>query len=457
LRFTPFEFYFLCEDRPDFAGIIPIELVARGRLDRAALERAYRLTHARHPFLSARIETDRKGWPCWVAGEPEPIHYFDEPQADEPQANETQAGEPQAGERQAGDARRGDARPGVLVHVRERGEDVEFRLVFHHVAVDGLGAFQFISDLFEAYAHACTGSVEAPPWRRLEPERLRDRDGHQLFSRGVRPVDLVRMAKVHLPLSLRQAAVVSEEKAASGGRRVEPVLPTDFLVEHLSVEETAALARVAAKQSVMLNDLLVRDYFVMLAEWNRGTSQAGRPLRILIPTNMRRRQDLRMPAANVFSYAFLTRYAGDCEDQEQLLASIRDEMAAVKRDKRGLYYEAALRLFCFWPSFLRWSLNRNWAFATAVFTNLGTGFDRVRVPTRDGRKVAGDLTFEIGAGVGPIRPGTRISFAAHNYAGRLAIGACCDRQSFSPGQEQALLDAYIDQLKSTIARGGRGE
>jgi hypothetical protein len=434
LRFTPFEFYFLCEDRPDFAGVIPIELVARGRLDRAALEQAYAATHERHPFLSARIEHDRKGWPTWVAGRPAPIRYSSDPAPRDPW--------------------RASARVGVQMQVRQFAERVEFHLVFDHVAVDGLGAFQFVADLFEAYAHACTGG--APPWRRLEPERLRDRDGHQLFNRRVRPVDLLRIARVHLPLNLRQAALVSEEKqgeqnGTTRDDRVEPGSPTDFLVEHLSREETADLARVAAKLSVMLNDLLVRDYFLMLAEWNRGTSQARRPLRVLIPTNMRRREDLRMPAANVFSYAFITRYARDCRDRERLLATIRDEMAAIKREKRGLYYEAAMRFFCFWPAFLRWSLARDWAFATAVFTNLGTGFDRLRLPTRDGLKVAGELLFEIGAGVGPIRPGTRISFAAHNYAGRLAIGARCDHQSLSPAQQQALLDAYVAQLRTTIA------
>jgi hypothetical protein len=261
------------------------------------------------------------------------------------------------------------------------------------------------------------------------------------------------MAKVHLPLSLRQAALVSEEKGEPPSDRTQPTAPADFLVEHLSLDETESLSRVAMKRSVMLNDLLVRDYFLMLAQWNRGTSQARRPLRVLIPTNMRRREDLRMPAANVFSYAFLTRYASDCEDPERLLLSIRDEMAEIKREKRGLYYEAALRLIiAVWPAFLRWSLNRNWVFATAVFTNLGTGFDRVPLPARGGRKVAGDLVFEIGAGAGPIRPGTRVSLAAHNYAGRLAIGACCDRRALSPSQHQALLAAYVGQLRATIAR-----
>ena len=142
---------------------------------------------------------------------------------------------------------------------------------------------------------------------------------------------------------------MSEETRSRPDDALVPNAATDFLVHHLTEEDTAELSRIAAERSVMLNDLLVRDYFLMLAQWNRGTSQARRPLRILIPTNMRRREDLRLPAANVFSYAFITRYARDCEDREALLDSIRDEMAAIKRDKRGLYYEAALRLICMCP------------------------------------------------------------------------------------------------------------
>ena len=283
------------------------------------------------------------------------------------------------------------------MHVRQERDRIHFLFAFRHVAVDGLGAFQFLTDLFVAYAHLCSGSVDPLHWRRLEPERLRDRDGYQLFRRRLKLLDLLRVTRVHLPLSLRQAALVSEENGAQSDDRIVPGLPTDFRVEHMTEDETAALSRIAAKQSVMLNDLLVRDYFLMLAEWNRGTSQVRRPLRILIPTNMRRREDLRMPAANVFSYAFLTRYAPDCQDRQRLLGSIRDEMAAIKRDKRGLYYEAGLRVIALWPAFLRWSLNRKWAFATAVFTNLGTGFDHLPVPTRDGRKLAGDLLLEMGA------------------------------------------------------------
>jgi hypothetical protein len=438
LRFTPFEFYFFIEDRPDYPGVIPIEIETHGRLDSTALARAYELTHLRHPLLSARVEMDRKGWPQWVAGEPEPIDYDVRTQG----CARSPAGVP----------------AGVRLLVRRTAEKTVFLFEFRHTAVDGLGAFQFMSDLFVAYAHLCSGRSEPIPWRQLEPERLRNRDGHHLFTRKVKLVDLLRMAQVHVPLSLRQAALVSEDKERQPSDRLVPSLPSDFLVEHLTQEETAALCGIAAEQSVMLNDLLVRDYFLMLVEWNRGTSQERRPVRILIPTNMRRREDRRMPAANVFGYAFLSRTGTDCDDREGLLKSISDEMAAIKLTKRGVYYEAALRLFCYLPWFLRWSLNRKWAFATAVFTNLGTGFDNIPLPARDGRKLAGDLVFDIGAGAGPIRPGTRISFAAHIYAGRLAIGARCDPNSLTPSQQRALLNAYCDRLRTTIGRdiGGEG-
>ena len=152
------------------------------------------------------------------------------------------------------------------MRVRKERDRIHFLFAFRHVAVDGLGAFQFLTDLFVAYAHLCSGSADPLHCRRLEPERLRDRDGYQLFRRRLKLVDLLRVTQVHLPLSLRQAGLVSEEKRAQSDDRIVPGLPTDFRVDYMTEDETAALSRIAAKQSVMLNDLLVRDYFLMLAE-----------------------------------------------------------------------------------------------------------------------------------------------------------------------------------------------
>jgi hypothetical protein len=424
LRLTPFEFFFLCDDRAAYRGIIPIKVDAEGALDREALEKAFVAAQSRHPLLSADVDDDQQGWPTWSAGEPHHVRF-------------DQDVDPQS-------------KAGVQLGVRVNGSHSRLLFAFRHVAVDGLGAFQFISDVFVAYAHFATGGSGTPSWPRLEPELLRERDRHQLFRGKWNIGDVWQMLCVHLPLSVRPAALVSEQPRVVASEHLALNLPTDFLVEHLTADETATLTRVATKNACMVNDLLLRDFFLTLAGWNHGTSQERGPLRIMIPTNMRRRADLRMPAANVFSYAFITRYASTCQNRELLLKSISEDMAKIKRDKPGVYYEAGLRLLCRFPGFVRWSLNRRWAFATAVFTNLGSAFDHMPLPAQDHHKVAGGLILESGAGAGPIRPDTRISFSAHSYAGRLSIGARCDWHCFTPSQQRALLDSYVAQLRMTL-------
>lgn len=430
LRLTPFEFFFLCDDRAEYRGIIPIVVSAQGKLDEGALEKAFAIAQVRHPLLSARVENDQKGWPSWSAGDPQRVVF----------------------ERGADAPIQSDAQSTAGVQLRVRVDDIRVRLLFafRHVAVDGLGAFQFISDVFAAYSHFCSGGIGPPSWRPLEPERLRDRDRHQLFRHKLKLIDVWRILRIHFPLSVRPAALVSEEKRSVAGDCLVPSLPTDFLVETLSEDETVALSRVAAKRAVMVNDLLLRDFFMMLAAWNCRTSQERGPLRVMIPTNMRGREDARMPAANVFSYAFVTRYGSACRNRKQLLTSVSDDMANIKRDKLGLHYEAGLRLFCRFPAFVRWSSNRKWAFATAVFTNLGSAFDHLPLPSKDRHKLAGDLILESGAGAGPIRPDTRVSFSVHSYAGRLSIGARCDPRCFTPSQQRDLLDSYVEHLRTTI-------
>jgi len=221
-------------------------------------------------------------------------------------------------------------------------------------------------------------------------------------------------------------------------------------VHTLTERETAELTRVARQRSVRLHHLLLRDYFLMLADWNRGTSESKRPIRVLVPTNLRRKIDYRMPAANVFGYVFVTRRPGECNERAPLLASLSEEMSKIRRQKWGLYYEASLRLFCIWPPLLRWSLNRKWPFATAVFTNLNAGFDHIPLPWQDGRRVAGDLVVENGYGAGQINAETRLSLAVHSYAGRMSISVRADKQWFAAEEQRAILGAYLDQLRKTV-------
>ena len=72
------------------------------------------------------------------------------------------------------------------------------------------------------------------------------------------------------------------------------------------------------------------------------------------------------------------------------------------------------------------------------------------LPSRDGRRVAGDLVLETGYGAAPIRPETRVSVAVHTYAGRMSIAVRCDRKAFGLQEQRAVLQAYLDQLQITL-------
>jgi hypothetical protein len=433
-RFTPFEYYFWLEHLPEYPQLFYIRLDCRGPFDREAFVKAYELAHQRHPFLSARIEYDRRGWPHWTAGTPVPIVWGD-----------------QLSWRQAG-LTNTDNSPRALARVVQNGDDTTLSFAFDHIAVDGMGGFQFITDLMVAYAHLCSGEAGVPAWRRVDAQLLGQRGRHTLLGRNFRPVDLWRLPQSAVPLMVRRAAVLSdrgEQAATSDSVEHEVSVGSEFLVHTLSEEETAALADVARDLEVRLHELMLRDYYLMLAAWNEGTPEARLPLRVLVPINMRRKQDYRMPAANMFGFAFTTRRMRDCRCRVALLESICREMATIKSTRWPLYHELGVRLFSLCPPLLRYSVRRKWTFATAVFTNLNAGFDHVPLPWRDDRRLAGELVVENGYGAGPIRPDTRLSLAIHNYAGRLSIALTCDRSVFGPAQQQALLQAYLVQLRRT--------
>ena len=155
-RFTPFEYYFLLEDRPGYPSVFPVRLECRGPLNPEAFERAFQLAHARHPFLSAHIETERTKWPMWVAGEPASIHWADDSVSS--QATCTGFTSP----------------AGLQARVSREGDKTVMSFVFPHIATDGIGAFQFITDLMVAYDHECSGDPSPHSWRPLDRELLHD-------------------------------------------------------------------------------------------------------------------------------------------------------------------------------------------------------------------------------------------------------------------------------------------
>ncbi|MCH7752913.1 MAG: chromosome condensation protein, partial [Planctomycetes bacterium] len=52
LPLSPFEFYYWCDDRPDYPTTFPVELMFRGPLRRKAFAEALQVCLDRHPLLN---------------------------------------------------------------------------------------------------------------------------------------------------------------------------------------------------------------------------------------------------------------------------------------------------------------------------------------------------------------------------------------------------------------------
>ena len=86
-----------------------------------------------------------------------------------------------------------------------------------------------------------------------------------------------------------------------------------------------------------MNDLLLRDLFLTMEQWNRPQPKFSRRpwLRIMMPTDLRSGEDYEMPAANLTGYTFLMRTIRDCASPSELLQSIRNETALIKHRRSG--------------------------------------------------------------------------------------------------------------------------
>ena len=472
LPMAAFERYMLADDRPDYPMVFVLTLQLAGQIDRAALERSLCDALGRHPLLHALVDRTIRRRPCWVSAGDRP-----------PQLDWDVEGVPLRCVGGAdGVAIDLTSRPGLRVWVRQGGQGAELSLQFHHACCDGLGALRFIGDVLSAYGIHVAGGHDKPVPRPVDVGRLATRGklgrgklGRGNLGRGDESTlertlaflgNLSHMLRfvARRPVPLSSPADLPPAEPVLSDRTETQTLPS---IEHHAFSEvqTQRLRDVAARHGTTLNDLLMRDMFLTINQWNslahgqQSGRQRGRQsgwLRVSMPTNLRRPDDEQMPASNFVSHTFLTRRPRAMRNPQKLLAGIQRETAAIKRTRRGLCFirviEAAQALCGDMPRLLVGSRCR----ATTVLSNLGH-IERslaATFPQNAGRIVAGNLTLKSITAAPPIRPNTSAAFLAYCYAGRLNIGALFDQKIFTRAQAQTLLNKYTNRLLDTAANEG---
>jgi hypothetical protein len=403
----------------------------------------------RHPLLCSLVQKRSRGGPVWVvAGHLRPAVRFGV------------LGEPIGAP--LGTRIDLEDEPGLRVWAHAGREDdrdtVELTFQFHHACCDGGGSLRFIGDVLAAY-----GVRTAPPDRRPV---LHACDPDHLPSRGrlpPRPAAARRRAG-GLVISLWESffwLIRNPVALVPRGARREsaPALPASGLFfdsahwHTFDHAEARLIRRAAMRKGVTMNDLLLREMFQTLHEWNAERERDF--VRIALPVSTHVAAKGHSTAANGISYSFLTRRGRECVDPQPLMDGLLRENDAPTRRRRARAFLRILQMLEPIPGVLTLFMHSRRCFATAVFSNLGdiARHFGAEFPLADGRIVAGTLVLDEILGFPPIRPRTRAAFMVGRYAGRCRVCVRCDPAAFGADDVRGLLASYVRRLRATMESG----
>jgi len=317
LYLTPLERYFCADDRPSHPMTFYSVYDFLGVVDRAAFEGAVRDALRRHPLLAAYVRPAKRGRLCWVAGKP-PEAIVDWGTLSDPIT-------PRGGERidLANEI-------GVRVWVRQGPDRATATFQYHHAATDGIGALRFAGDVMAFYGQRVPNDAEPPRLDALETDRLRERIHVQVEywrTKGF-VASTARALGVLGKLMRRRPAPLTAPRSDHGPASSFPGIRSTTIQR----EEYEAIRASALASGAVLNDLLIAALFRTLHEWTQaaGDRSARRPLRIMMPVDLRDGESLCLPAVCLASYSFIQRDQRECRDPARLLQDVATKTAEIK-------------------------------------------------------------------------------------------------------------------------------
>ena len=431
LHLTPFENYMLHDDSPEYPMTFILQFEFEGCIDRHTFQNAVDRALVRQPMLRCHIRPAKGGRNCWVATE-----SYD---------SQVQWGEWQAPINQPVDTDFIDLRTEIGFRCWVRHDEQRARCVFlfHHSAVDGLAAYQFVGDILWFYATDMGDVLEPLP--DVNVAELRNRLRNNLSPEILRPstAEQRQLAVERIKQSVQKLASVSGKIARSEPGDFPDIYNLDF-----DKEQFRQLRLVAQDRGQSVNDALLESLFVALVQWNQvfaDDPQAGK-ICINMPLDLRQETQPQYLAANYVSYALAQR------SQEEIAApsfasQLRMELVHLKHHR---FNSDFMRFLVETPidnnediSSLR--LNTD-CLATVVFSNTGDPTRRfwVKLPkSGDGLK-CGNLVLADVSGSPPLRQGTRAAVGVLTYQRKLRLCIRSDRRFMNAAQSKLFLEHFAE-------------
>lgn len=426
LPMTAFEHYMLRDDRPSH----PMHIV--GRFDftgepPASLDAAFATQLAREPLLSATCGLGRRG-PCWHAAPPPGVTFGPSPfdlKDDDGGLGFVPSLDPANG-------------PLLQLRLWERPGGWSLGIAVHHAAADGLGILGFLERAFVRAAG-------------LTPRRRRTSDPlAQLAIRGRIATSWRQWAETcrRLPpglwgvLQYVHRRVVALDFAGSENAPAGPQVVSGTLAE---AAIKAAIAR-SGVAGASVNDHLVARLVETLAAALPPTAREGRWIRLAVPWSLRTKSDRLLPACNRVSMVFVDRKPHGRLRGPRLLASVRDEIALIRRHELGHIFPLSLEAGRRIPFAMSRPIDGRRPQSTAVVSNVGSFFRRSPLAADDGRISIGPSRLTGWWMTPPVRPGTAVAIGTHRLGERRTIALRFDPMACTAEAAGGILADYLERL-----------
>ena len=442
LPLTPFEKYMLWDERPRQPMNIFAELRFATALDESRVRLALQQATRKHPLLACKLEFSRKE-PCWryesdfvpellcgTSSTPTPV----------------QPGQTASLNLSEGGFRVWHYTASPVSDIVREGTNTSTpasRLLFqfHHALVDGVGVRRYLIDFLAAYANP-----EASGFDGTDLSLMQFRyDFTQAIQRQIEnPISgWQRVKNAYYFHFQTPRPIVGQPREDT----VQPHCPLRHLT--FSLSDSERILEKSRKEEIGLNDLALSLLLTTAANWLHGQGDASRRsrLRVMFPFDLRTRSELKMPAANKLSFAFIGRTLAECQDWGNLLPSVAAETAAIKKTALPLDLLNGFNAIASSPRLMRSmiAINRHMASAVLTYTgDISRGTGR-QFPIEDDHLVVGDARLTHILAAPPTRRNTNIALGLSLNWGRICLSANWNREKLSRFDCEAFLRSYQQQ------------
>ena len=424
-RLSPFDVLMLLDERPGYPMCFFVETHLSGDLSLQRLRTAIEDAAQRHPRLRSCAQYSTHGWQWSLSNQPPQIV----------QLERTPNKEAEAIAFRPFNIRQ---EPGIrFVVIPESEQQSSIILQVHHSVCDGLGALDFLGDIWSLY-HGSQPSDFQTHSRTNNIQTHSENDGNQNITG-----DHQHTRETIAFATFRPSRITSSNSAKNIPHGRKP-----FQSFTLPATTVKSLRKRASQSGATTNDIIVAASFLAIHKWNSRQGKAGKRIRITMPVNLRPPRE-RQPASNQIGYAFLDRRPGQLRDPPEVIKSIAEASRWIQHSGAAEMFLVVLGAFlkCTW--LLRLITHIPTCFSTAVVSNLGNIQSRMRakVPKVDGCDQPGGLSITNVSAVPPVRPGTALSMCITAYGGQLTVTTMTDSSQLTPSDSVELTELLQSQIE----------